>query len=96
MATLAGLGLWVKTLVFLGLDDGDTLHRYPLGGVVVEFRFPSGTFWCLRWQVLCSMCFYFYLSLVCFVRVSPHQFVSVRPFDFIYKAGRKPVSNMIT
>jgi hypothetical protein len=31
------------------------------------------------------------LSLFCFVRGFPHHFVSVGPFGFIYKAGRKPV-----
>ena len=67
VGSLAGLGLRVKTLNLFGLD-GDKLCRYPLEGIVVEFRFPSGMFWCLRWQIWCSICFYFSLYLICFVK----------------------------
>ena len=58
VGTLAEFWLWVKTLDLLGLDGGDALHRYPLGGVVMEVRLPSGMFCCLRWQVWLSMCFF--------------------------------------
>jgi hypothetical protein len=40
------------------------VHRYPLGGVVVEFRFHSASFRCLWWQVVVIRIF-FYLSLIC-------------------------------
>jgi hypothetical protein len=34
----------------------------------------------------------FFISLIYFVRGSPHHFISVWPYGFIYKAERKPVS----
>jgi hypothetical protein len=68
----------VKTFDRCGLDDGGVVRRYPLGGVVVEFRFHSASFRCLWWQVVVIRVF-FCLSLICFVRGSPHHLVSVRP-----------------
>jgi hypothetical protein len=38
---------------------------------------------------------FLFLSLFCFVRGFSHHFVSVWPFGFIYKAGRKPISSTI-
>ena len=38
VATFIALGLRVKTLDHPGLDIGDVIRRYPLGGVVVEPR----------------------------------------------------------
>ena len=47
VGTLAALGLRVKTLDHLGLDNGGAPRCYPIGGVVVESHFPwacSGVF----------------------------------------------------
>jgi hypothetical protein len=62
IVTLLGALLWVPTPRLasgenpyrfgLGLDDGGALRRYLLGGVVVELRFTSVSFWCLWSQVL--------------------------------------------
>jgi hypothetical protein len=38
--------------------------------------------------------FFFFFIFDCFVRGSPHHFVSVWPCGFIYKAERKPVSRV--
>ena len=93
VATCVAIGLRVKTPDHSGLDSGGVLRRYPLGGGVVE-PCTSCPFRCLWWQVWFSLCFFF-LSVICFVRGSPHHFVSVRPLCFIYKAGRKPISSYL-
>jgi hypothetical protein len=41
---LSLLGLRLKTVDHLGLDDGGVSRRYAHGGVVVEPRYPSVTF----------------------------------------------------
>ena len=94
VGTCVALGLRVKTLDHLGLDDGDALRRYSPESVVGEFRFPSGS------SVSCvaSLAFLILLfstfDLLC--KGSPHHSVSVRPFDFIYKVGRKPISSILS
>jgi hypothetical protein len=42
---------------------------------------------------VCLVVFLFFI-FDCFVRGSPHHFVSVWPCGFIYKAERKPVSRV--
>jgi hypothetical protein len=65
----------VKTLDRFGLGDGDALHPYLLGGVVVELRFNLGF---VLVSSVASFGFpFFYLDLL--VRGFPHHIVSVRP-----------------
>ena len=60
---LLHVGLRVKTLDRLGRDVGGTLRRYLLEGDLMELRFLSTTFQCLRWQALVVLVL-FCLSLI--------------------------------
>jgi hypothetical protein len=65
VGTFSVPGLRVKTLDRNGLEDGGTMRRYPLAGVVVGLRLPLVSFWCLRWPVLVLLRFFIYaLSFV--------------------------------
>jgi hypothetical protein len=64
--TFPALGLRVKTLDRLGLDDGGTLRRYPLEGIIAALRYLSVSIRCLRWQVMVFPIFFLvYLDLLC-------------------------------
>ena len=89
MAIFAVLGLRVKTLDHPGLDIGDVIRRYPLGGVVVE---PRRAHLSVFGGKCGAPCFSFSIYVICFLRGSTRHFVSVRPLGFIYKTGRKPIS----
>jgi hypothetical protein len=72
--TFFALGLFVKILDRHSLDGGGALCRYPLEGIVVQLRFSSVS----SVASLCYSCI-FHLSLICYVRESPHHLVWVQP-----------------
>jgi hypothetical protein len=87
VVTFLGASMWLssrrygsgwKPLTFAVSICSGAVRRYPLGGVIVEPRFHSVLFKCFRWQVLVFRVL-FCLYLICCVRGSPHDLVSVRP-----------------
>jgi hypothetical protein len=82
----------VKTLGLCGLGDGGACCVVTsLGALSWSLGFLSF----LSAAVASLMLLLFLLFIFdLLVRGSPHHFVSVWPFGFIYKVGRKPVSRV--